>query len=142
MGKNWLEETIIAEVESICQVLRDAKGKPFNPQVQLTNSVSNVICALIFGKKFALTDDHFSRLTTLISDNVRAGSVDFIVQSLPFLMSGTETTSMTTLWALVFMVEHPEVMRKVQEEIDSNVDREKVLTNAERLLLPYTGNNS
>ncbi|OQV22978.1 putative Cytochrome P450 2U1 [Hypsibius exemplaris] len=52
--------------------------------------------------------------------------------------AGTETTSTTTLWAFVFMVEYPHIMRKVQEEIDSTVGREKMLTNSDRALLPYT----
>ena len=72
MGKNWLEDTIIAEVEGICQAIRDTKQRPFNPKTQLTNSVSNVICALIFGKRFELSDPKFSRLTSLINENIAA----------------------------------------------------------------------
>ncbi|OQV17436.1 putative Cytochrome P450 2H2 [Hypsibius exemplaris] len=86
MGKNWLEDTIIAEVESLCQVLRDTKEAPFNPKVHLTNSVSNVICALIFGKRFELTDPKFSRLTGLITENVATIKLDFVASTLPFLL--------------------------------------------------------
>ncbi|OQV17438.1 putative Cytochrome P450 2B11 [Hypsibius exemplaris] len=51
MGKNWMEDSIIAEVEGICQALRDTNGNP-SIRVQLINSVSNVITALIFGQRF------------------------------------------------------------------------------------------
>jgi cytochrome P450 len=51
---------------------------------------------------------------------------------LDLFVAGTETTSTTTLWAMVFMIENPDVLRKVQEEIDNNVGREKMLTNSER----------
>ncbi|OQV22860.1 Cytochrome P450 2J2 [Hypsibius exemplaris] len=213
MGKNWLEDTILTEVESICQTLRDTQQQPFDPKVQLTNSVSNVICALIFGKRFPLTDPKFSQLTNMVAEYVDSLGVEPLVKALPFLMwfpnpfrrktlrarintvalleffkeqadlhdgsvekqtdaqdylyayqaekekqtgqtlfhaqqllaslsdlfaAGTETTSTTTLWAFVFFLENPEIMRKVQEEIDNNTGRERMLTNADRGMLPYT----
>ena len=46
--------------------------------------------------------------------------------------AGTETTSTTTLWAFVFMLENPDVMKKIQDEIDQNVGRDRTLTNADR----------
>jgi long-chain fatty acid omega-monooxygenase len=49
--------------------------------------------------------------------------------------AGTETTSTTTIWAFIFMIENPKVMKKVQEEIDNKVGREKMLTNSDRGLL-------
>jgi cytochrome P450 len=55
-----------------------------------------------------------------------------LVSLFDLFTAGTETTSTTTLWAFVFMIENPDVMRKVQEEIDSNVGREKMLTNSDR----------
>lgn len=35
--------------------------------------------------------------------------------------AGTETTTSTLLWGILFMAENPEVQRKVQEEIDREV---------------------
>ncbi|OQV17435.1 putative Cytochrome P450 2U1 [Hypsibius exemplaris] len=52
--------------------------------------------------------------------------------------AGTETTSTTVLWAMVFMIENPDVMQNVQDEIDENVGREKILTSSDRVRLPYT----
>ena len=46
--------------------------------------------------------------------------------------AGTETTANTTLWTIVFMLQHPDIMLKVQEEIDSQVGRDKTLSNADR----------
>ncbi|OQV16086.1 Cytochrome P450 18a1 [Hypsibius exemplaris] len=217
MGKNWMEDTIIAEVEGLCQALRETNQKPFDPKVQLTNSVSNVICAIIFGKRFELTDPKFSRLTRLVAENMAIIKLDFLCQIIPFLLwfpnsvrtqilqgranitaltefmkemiadhdvssrtehhsgapdylyayqkeksktreetfdelqlvgslfdlfaAGTETTSTTILWAMVFMIENPDVMKKVQKEIDDKVGRDHVLTNADRSRLPYTEAN-
>jgi cytochrome P450 family 2 subfamily K len=86
MGKNWLEDTIITEVEGLCKILTNTNRKPFNPKVHLTNSVSNVICALIFGQRFSLTDPTFSRLTSLIAENLESSSADTLAQALPFLL--------------------------------------------------------
>ncbi|OQV16081.1 Cytochrome P450 2U1 [Hypsibius exemplaris] len=85
MGKNWLEDTIIAEVEGLCQAMRDTKQQPFNPKVPVTNSVSNVICALSFGQRFELTDPKFSRLTMLIAKIISAIKLDYVMANLPFL---------------------------------------------------------
>ncbi|OQV23040.1 Cytochrome P450 2U1 [Hypsibius exemplaris] len=217
MGKNWMEDAIVYEVEEICRFLKQTNQKPTNPKVQLTNSISNVICALIFGRRFSLTDPKFSRLTSLIVESLEGFGWDSAAQAFPILLwfpnpvrrrilkaranirtmtaffqeqvddhagvdkqegvqdylfayqaekekqegtnqskkslfddpqllaslsdlfgAGTETTSTTTLWAFIFMVENPEVMRKVQEEIDGAVGRDKVLRNSDRALLPYT----
>ncbi|OQV12856.1 Cytochrome P450 18a1 [Hypsibius exemplaris] len=209
MGKNWLEDTIIAEVEALCQVLRETQRKPFNPKVKLTNSVSNVICALIFGQRFELDDPRFTRLTAMIAEDIASSSEEVLVKTLPFLMrfpngrrsmiirgrrnresliafmremiagaegskdhydvqdylhayqreretgakmadkatfddiqlvasmldlfgAGTETTSTTLLWAFLLILESPDVQRKIQDEIDNNVGREKLLSNSDR----------
>ena len=86
VGKNWLEDKIIVEVEGICDVLRSANRKPIDPKVQLTNSVSNVICALTFGKRFALNDPLFSRLTPVVTENSQIFVWDMAVVTFPFLM--------------------------------------------------------
>ena len=86
MGKNWLEDTIIGEVDGLCDLLRGTNGKPFNPKVQLTNSVSNVICALIFGRRFDISDPLFSRLTHTITENIQILAIDTMAATFPFLM--------------------------------------------------------
>ena len=50
-------------------------------------------------------------------------------------IAGSETTSTTILWALVFMVENPDVLRKIQDEIDANVARDTMITPADRGLI-------
>jgi cytochrome P450 len=45
----------------------------------------------------------------------------FIVVSMDLFMAGSETTSNTMEFALLYMILHPEVQKKVQAEIDSVV---------------------
>ena len=46
--------------------------------------------------------------------------------------AGTETVATTIMWSFVFLFENPDVLKKVQEEIDHNVGHERILTNADR----------
>jgi cytochrome P450 len=45
-----------------------------------------------------------------------------------FFGAGAETTASTITWAYYFMVLHPDVQRKVQEEIDSKIDPNQMIT--------------
>ena len=43
-------------------------------------------------------------------------------------LAGTGTTAASVIWALVYLAEQPEVLRKMQEEIDDTVGRETTVT--------------
>ena len=61
-----------------------------------------------------------------ISDNQLVGSL------MDLFSAGTETTATTILWTFVFMLENPDVMTKIQQEIDNNVGRDRMLTSVDR----------
>ncbi|KAJ8273038.1 hypothetical protein GJAV_G00096680 [Gymnothorax javanicus] len=52
--------------------------------------------------------------------------------------AGTETTSTTLRWGLLFMMKYPHIQEKVQAEIDSVVGRERPICADDRKRLPYT----
>ncbi|MEE6517777.1 hypothetical protein FKM82_028237, partial [Ascaphus truei] len=52
--------------------------------------------------------------------------------------AGTETTSTTLRWALLFMLCYPGVQRKVQEEIDRVIGRARSPTMNDQLQMAYT----
>lgn len=52
--------------------------------------------------------------------------------------AGMETIKTTLQWAVVFMLHHPEVMKQVQEELDSIVGRERLPSLEDLPYLPYT----
>ncbi|KAM9761539.1 LOW QUALITY PROTEIN: uncharacterized protein ACNS7B_003924 [Menidia menidia] len=58
--------------------------------------------------------------------------------SLDLFLAGTETTSTTLLWALVFLTKHPDVQEKVQAEIDRVIGQTRQPSMADRPNLPYT----
>nr|AQM55163.1 cytochrome P450 [Eremias argus] len=53
-------------------------------------------------------------------------------------VAGTETSSSTLLWGLLSMVNHPEVQKRVQEEIDEQIGRVRSPMIEDQLKLPYT----
>ncbi|XP_038044902.1 cytochrome P450 2U1-like [Patiria miniata] len=53
-------------------------------------------------------------------------------------VGGTETTSSTLCWALLYMLAHPEVQSKVQREIDEVVGRNRLPRIADKPELSYT----
>ncbi|KAL3679229.1 hypothetical protein R1sor_022185 [Riccia sorocarpa] len=53
------------------------------------------------------------------------------------LAAGTETTSYTTIWAVSELMRHPEALRKVLDELDSIVGRDRLVETADLVSLKY-----
>nr|XP_046246528.1 cytochrome P450 2J2-like [Scatophagus argus] len=61
-----------------------------------------------------------------------------LVCTLDLIEAGTETTSTTLRWGLIFMLHYPEIQEKVQAEIDSVIGQFRQPVLADRPNLPYT----
>nr|XP_009663583.1 PREDICTED: cytochrome P450 2D14 [Struthio camelus australis] len=53
-------------------------------------------------------------------------------------VAGSETTSITLRWALLYMLLYPEIQSKVQAEIDKVLGRERSPTMEDQVSMPYT----
>jgi len=53
-------------------------------------------------------------------------------------LAGSETTSTTLTWAILYMAREPGIQKRVQDEIDQVVGRSRLACSADRPLLPYT----
>ncbi|GAB1301065.1 Cytochrome P450 2F2 [Apodemus speciosus] len=71
MGKQIIEDTIIAECQHLIQSFESHKGKPFEIKRVLNASVANVIVSVLLGKRFDYQDPQFLRLLTLIGENIK-----------------------------------------------------------------------
>ncbi|OQV15855.1 Cytochrome P450 2J2 [Hypsibius exemplaris] len=54
-----------------------------------------------------------------------------------FFGAGTETTTMTMYWSLLFMLHHPEVQAKIHAELDDKIGAGKLVRLEDRAKLPY-----
>ncbi|KAI3750207.1 hypothetical protein L2E82_20836 [Cichorium intybus] len=66
----------------------------------------------------------------LTRENIKAFILDIIA-------AGTDTSAITTEWALSELINHPNIMKKVVEEIDQVVGKERLLQESDIPNLPY-----
>nr|APJ38062.1 CYP2AU1 protein [Crassostrea brasiliana] len=189
-GKRCLQTQIMDEVDCLMEELEKLENKPFDIQNILNTSVSNVICSLLFGKRFGYEDAKFKHLIVLLNKLFLTGSASSPVSIFPvlrflpifnfntvkkifrdvdafikgiidghrqnfdksnindfidaflleqtrkgerdttftddqmiisvreFFAAGTETTSTTLRWALLFLIHHPDWQTILQRDID------------------------
>ncbi|KAG8570480.1 hypothetical protein GDO81_011287 [Engystomops pustulosus] len=154
MGKKSMEERIREEAGYLCAAFQANDGRPFDPFMVITNAVSNVICAVIFGDRFEYSDSSFQRMIYLlkklaeletkpITQNKDNPSSSFTEETLlhviaDLFVAGTDTTSNTLRWSLLMMILHPQIQKKVHEEIDSVIGRGRLPTIEDHSKMPYT----
>lgn len=66
------------------------------------------------------------------------GEESLVSSMMDLFLAGTETTSSSLMWGILFLLHHPEVQDKVQQELDRVLGEKKMVTYEERTLLPYT----
>ena len=215
VGKSSFEDHITTETKCLIEELNKLNGKRTNPKHLLENAVSNVICSVIFGKRFEYTDERFQRLLAILSQIFEltgaGGAVQFVpifakMQFLPIVKkyikinlsfegilnqllytrsaheeeenenprdfvgaflkemnakkkqglktfltpatmhytfgdlfgAGTETTTTTLYWALLYMIAFPDIQSRVQQEIDDAAGRNRLPRLSDKPELPYT----
>uniref|UniRef100_A0A8C4XH95 Uncharacterized protein n=1 Tax=Erpetoichthys calabaricus TaxID=27687 RepID=A0A8C4XH95_ERPCA len=224
VGKSSLEFRITEEFKHFQQAIQEEQGRPFDPHFLMNNAVSNIICSIVFGRRFEYSDQRFQELSsgtprevfcnasgslphserppvsllfqlynafptimkvlpgrhhvmfadydkvveflrTEIEEHKKhldpAAPRDFIdcyleeIEKttgnpaefheenlsyclLDLFVAGTETTSTTLRWALLYMMKYPDVQEKVQKEIDAILGRDQPPLMQDRNSLPYT----
>ncbi|MGH0161679.1 UNVERIFIED_CONTAM: hypothetical protein FKN15_056048 [Acipenser sinensis] len=66
MGRRSIEERIQEEAKYVVEAFAEKGGALFNPKFILYNAVSNVICSIVFGKRFQYNDEQFQHLLLTI----------------------------------------------------------------------------
>uniref|UniRef100_A0A8D1QK81 Cytochrome P450 2J2 n=1 Tax=Sus scrofa TaxID=9823 RepID=A0A8D1QK81_PIG len=154
LGKKSLEERIQEEAQYLIQAVREENGQPFDPHFKINNAVSNIICSITFGERFDYQDDQFQELLRLLDEVTcqepstqcqHKGDAtssfqeeNLICSTLDLFVAGTETTSTTLRWGLLFMAMYPEIQEKVQAEIDRVLGQSQQPSIAARECMPYT----
>ncbi|KAK2496568.1 hypothetical protein MC885_000510 [Smutsia gigantea] len=129
-------------------------GQPFNPHFKINNAVSNIICSITFGERFEYQDGQFQELLRLLDEVVclepsvwclYSGNAtssfheeNLIYTTLDLFFAGTETTSTTLRWGLLYLALNPGLQEKVQAEIDRVLGQSQQPSTAARESMPYT----
>ncbi|CAO2588147.1 Cytochrome P450 2J6 [Lemmus lemmus] len=125
LGKKSLEQRIQEEARHLVGVIKEEEGQPFNPHFKINNAVSNIICSITFGERFEYHDSQFQELLRLLDKALCLSSSrmirhpdktttsfneeNLICSTVDLFLAGTETTSTTLRWALLYMALYPEV---------------------------------
>ncbi|XP_072040944.1 cytochrome P450 2J4-like [Amphiura filiformis] len=70
VGKRSFQDQISVEVKALCEEFSSFKGESFDPRKLLSNAVSNIICAVVFGKRFEYSDSKFHELLHLLDKQI------------------------------------------------------------------------
>uniref|UniRef100_A0A3Q3VUD6 Uncharacterized protein n=1 Tax=Mola mola TaxID=94237 RepID=A0A3Q3VUD6_MOLML len=189
MAKSSMEQSICEESHHLQEAMQREKAEPFDPVPLLNNAVANIICQIVFGRRFDYGDHVFqSMLNSLTEMAYLEGSVwallydafpalmkhlpgphnrifsnsksleasirhilyhntnsdlgfndgNLVLCCLDLFLAGSETTSKTLQWGLIFLIKNPHVQDKVQAEIDGVIGPTRQPVMADRPNLPYT----
>ncbi|XP_078522260.1 cytochrome P450 2J2-like [Lissotriton helveticus] len=213
LGKKSLEVRIQEEAQSLVEFFAMQRGKSLDPTQAIVHSVTNVICSVIFGRRFSRDDKEIHQLieaNELLVNNLGTKWV-LLYDTFPWLMrhlpgphnnifignafveefvrkeikihkengvseepldfidfyqtkmsqdsedvtstfdehnmirlvaelfgGGTETTTTTLLWAILYLVNRPEIQEKVQKELSTVFGESQVIHYEDRKRVPYT----
>ncbi|XP_062352778.1 cytochrome P450 2H1-like isoform X3 [Cinclus cinclus] len=154
MGKKGIEERIQEEAHFLVERLKNTHERPLNPGNFLVHAVSNIICSIVFGDRFDYEDEKFLALIDWIEENnnlqtsiqtQEKGNDDskFTIETLSrttldLFLAGTGTTSITLRFAILILHKYPEIVEKMQKEIDSVIGRDRSPRMSDRSQMPFT----
>ncbi|EDO46605.1 predicted protein, partial [Nematostella vectensis] len=84
-GVRILEALILQEVDNLCDIFANSQGAPVDTKLPLTLSVMNVICALVFGKRYGLDDAEFTDIVATTESMAKLASPENPLIYMPWL---------------------------------------------------------
>ncbi|XP_056307543.1 cytochrome P450 2F2 [Danio aesculapii] len=211
LGKQSMEERILAEVSHIIDKLEKRVGTSFDPQTMFHNAASNIICIVLFGSRYDYDDEFLKLFIHLYTENAKIANgpwamiydtfpmcrylplpfrkafanaskarelstqlvkehkktwvpgeprdfidcyldeldkrgndgssfseAQLILYVLDLHFAGTDTTSNTLLTGFLYLMTHPEVQAKCQQEIDDVLEGKDQASYEDRHNMPYT----
>ncbi|XP_032996500.1 cytochrome P450 2C19-like isoform X3 [Lacerta agilis] len=168
MGKKTIEERIQEEAQFLLEKFQDTQEKPLDPTYLLSCALSNVICAIVFGKRYDYHDKKFLSMMSLMNENFQVFSSSWgqLYNLFPSLMKripgphhkvlknnlaarefvleeveehkATLDPSSPRDFIDCFLMKMDQEKEKVHEEIDRVIGRSRSPCMADRGEMPYT----
>ena len=202
---------IASEASYLCDEISKFSGNPFDPRPLLTSAVANIICTIVFGKRFDYDDKDIQRLLSIydertkllasgitvdpllrlirrkeakalidsfketdqyvsklvaqhkktVDDGEVKGLVDLYLQEIEqtkndpnmssvinednliafadnLFIAGTETSSNTLSWCILYMIARPELQKRIRSEVDAVCGRDRLPSYSDRESMPFT----
>ena len=77
---------MVKEREEMLKIFRESGGKPFNPASTMNTSVMNVICSMLFGKRFEHNNPKLIDLIDNLNVIFAVATADFEYEYIPYLI--------------------------------------------------------
>ncbi|XP_077390425.1 cytochrome P450 2J6-like isoform X2 [Festucalex cinctus] len=212
LANGTIETSIYQESQHLRQAVDKHKGELFDPAAELNSAVANIICQVVFGRRFDYGDPNlhqlhatmtefiylegsvwgllynafpavmkrlpgphqrifttFQTLQEFVSAQIKSHKLDLdpsnprdyidaflaemkdnenreagftddnlVLCSLDLVLAGTETSSKTLQWGLIFLIQNPQIQEKVQVEIERVIGPSRFPKMADRAHMPYT----
>lgn len=132
----WLRiflEKDIATVRSNVQAFLDM-GRKFIDEHKKSLDVENpkdLIDLYLIEMNKEVNDENFEYQSTFSERQLRTVISDLFAV-------GTETSSTTIMWGILYMIHYPDIQKKIQKEINSVIGMERAPKLSDKINLPYT----
>lgn len=86
LGKNILAEKIQEEVKEYLKGLETENSAAFNPSHLTHHCIANIICSIVFGRRYDFDDPHFLKCMDKLESNMKdVGGDAAILNFMPYL---------------------------------------------------------
>ncbi|XP_044213790.1 cytochrome P450 2F2-like [Thunnus albacares] len=209
LGKQSMEERILGEMQYVMNTMEKSIGKTLSPQLMFHNAASNIICQVLFGKRYDYDDEFITVLVQCFTENAKLANGPWamlydsfpMIRNLPLPFSkafknvktcqriakrvlaehkntrvpgeprdfvdcyldemdkrgddssfseeelsmyaldihfaGTDTTSNTLLTGFLYLMTHPHIQERCQQEIDQVLEGKDRASFEDRNNMPY-----
>ncbi|KAI6185155.1 hypothetical protein M3Y99_01955300 [Aphelenchoides fujianensis] len=123
MGRNLMEQKILAQTEELIAEMRDEQAAnesiDLPAMIERTISSSTIVCCSAWANAFLILKEH-----------LRAMVLDLFI-------AGQDTTSNTLGFLVNYVLNHPEVGRRIERELAEKIGSGRLIQTADRPALPY-----
>ncbi|KAI6239392.1 Cytochrome P450 domain containing protein [Aphelenchoides fujianensis] len=151
MGRNLMEQKILAQTEELLVEMRaeQAANEAIDLPEMIERCVGSVICRMLFGHGFAKTDflaykrlllhlgANFFDPAVVAACNVTGSKDHLRAMVLDLFLAGQDTTSNTLGFLVNYVLNHPEVGRRIERELAERIGSGRLIQTADRSALPY-----